>query len=58
VHNRGKALFTSRGIPWRLIYYEAFMEKKDALREEEFLKTGKGRERRKFLLSNFLEKIK
>jgi len=57
-HNQGKVPFTSRGIPWQLVYYEAFLEKEDALREERFLKTGKGRERRKFLLSAFYKKIK
>ena len=48
-HNCGKSSFSSRGIPWKLIYYEAFLNKKDALREEAFLKTGKGRERIKYL---------
>ncbi len=50
-HNFGKSKFSSRGIPWKIIYYEAFLDKKDALREEKFLKTGKGRERLKFLLT-------
>ena len=49
-HNRKKSDFTSKGIPWKLIYYEAFLDKKDAIREENFLKTGKGRERIKYLL--------
>jgi hypothetical protein len=40
-----------------LIYYEAFTEKIDSLNEEKFLKTGKGRERRKILLSRFLKKL-
>lgn len=56
-HNAGKVSFTSRGLPWVLVYYEAFIIKTDALREEKFLKTGKVRERRKFILSEF-EKIK
>ncbi len=57
-HNRKKSPFTTRGVPWKLIYYEAFIEKIDALREEKFLKTGKGRERRKYLLANFLDNLK
>jgi len=48
-HNRGKSEFTSKGIPWKLIYYEAFINKEDALREENFLKTGKGRKRIEYL---------
>jgi len=50
-HNSGKSNFSSKGIPWELIYYEAFLNKTDALREEKFLKTGKGRERIKYLFS-------
>jgi len=48
-HNSGKSNFSRKGPPWRLIYYEAFLNKKDALREETFLKSGKGRERLKYL---------
>lgn len=44
-HNRGDSDFTNRGRPWKLLYYEAFIDKKDAEREEVFLKMGKGRER-------------
>lgn len=51
-HNSGHNIFTSRGIPWKLIYYEAFLSKDDAINEERFLKTGKGRERLKYLLEN------
>ncbi len=49
-HNRGKVLSTKSGVPWHLIYYEAFISKTDARREEIFLKTGKGRERIRWLL--------
>ncbi len=55
-HNQRQTPFTKKGIPWEIIYYEAFVEKADALREELFLKSGKGRERRKYLLKSFLEK--
>jgi len=50
-HNNKVTKSTRFGIPWKLIYYEAFNNKKDALREEKFLKTGKGRERIKYLFS-------
>lgn len=51
-HNRGKTISTKPGIPWKLVYYEAFENEKDARREELFLKSGKGRERIKHLLKN------
>ena len=53
-HNSGKSNYTSQGMPWKLIYYEVFKSKIDAQREEEFLKTGKGRERLNFLLKDTL----
>ncbi len=50
-HNSGSgSIFTKKGIPWKLIYYEAFLRKENAQIEERFLKTGKGRERMKFIL--------
>lgn len=49
-HNSGKSTFTRDNGPWKLVYYEVFSSKTDAEREEEFLKSGKGRERIKFLL--------
>ena len=48
--NRGKVASTKARTPWELIYYEGFASKTDALREELFLKPGKGRERLKYLL--------
>ena len=55
-HNRGETKSTRAGIPWKLIYYEGFLNKTDALREEKFLKSGKGRERIKYLLKRTFEK--
>ena len=51
-HNAGKVKSTKKYRPFELIYYECFNNKKDAMIEENFLKTGKGRERLKFLLKN------
>ena len=51
-HNDGKVKSTKGGRPWKLLYYEAFAEKKHARKEEIFLKSGKGRERIKWLLKN------
>ena len=55
-HNLGEVSSTRSGIPWRLVYYQAFLSKTDALREELFLKTGKGKERIKYLLKETFEK--
>lgn len=50
-HNAGNSKFTGDNRPWELLYYEAFINKDDAIREEKFLKSGKGRERIKYLFS-------
>ncbi len=55
-HKSGKSTYTKNNGQWRLIYYEAFISKSDALREEKFLKSGKGRDRIEYLLKN-LEKV-
>ena len=57
-HNCGYNKFTSHGIPWKLVYYEIFNDQTDALNEEKFLKSGKGRDRLKFLLKNTMNKLK
>lgn len=49
-HDQGKSVFTKNNGPWKLVYYEAFLSKSDAKKEEAFLKTGKGKERIKYLL--------
>ncbi|HEY4488713.1 MAG TPA: GIY-YIG nuclease family protein [Candidatus Paceibacterota bacterium] len=50
-HNSGHSGFTKSGAPWKLVYYEAFISRRDARREELFLKSGKGKERIKYLLT-------
>jgi putative endonuclease len=42
-HRDGKSLATSHRGPWRLIYYEAYLEEADALGREKYLKSGGGR---------------
>jgi putative endonuclease len=42
-HNQGKVISTKPYLPWRLVYYEAFLSEKDArIREQKFKKHGKG----------------
>ncbi|OGZ43279.1 MAG: hypothetical protein A2756_04120 [Candidatus Ryanbacteria bacterium RIFCSPHIGHO2_01_FULL_48_27] len=50
-HNSSNTGFTGSNGPWKLVYYEAFLSKEDARREELFLKSGKGKERIKHLLT-------
>ncbi len=38
IHNRGEAYWTKRYSPWRLIYFEGYRSKEDALRRERQLK--------------------
>lgn len=50
-HNNGSSDFTKdNGGPWKLVYYEALIDKQKAQIEEKFLKSGKVRERIKYLL--------
>ncbi|OGD62937.1 hypothetical protein A2160_04180 [Candidatus Beckwithbacteria bacterium RBG_13_42_9] len=39
-HNQKNTLSTRYGIPWKLVYYEAFLSKRDAIIREKRLKTG------------------
>ena len=42
-HQGGESKSTKGRGPWRLIYYEAYLEKEDASGREVFLKSGGGR---------------
>src|SRR5947199_5659540 len=42
-HTRGASFATKSRGPWKLIYYEAYTERKDAEGREKFLKSGAGR---------------
>lgn len=37
-HNQGESLATKSGVPWKLIYYEAYTVKQHALERENKLK--------------------
>jgi len=55
-HEAGKSFATSYRGPWRLIYYEAYLEEADALGREKYLKSGGGRRFLKAQLRNHLKK--
>lgn len=42
-HQNGVSRSTKSRRPWKLIYYEAYLEMQDAMGREEFLKSGSGR---------------
>lgn len=54
-HVTGTALATSYRGPWKLIYYEAYLERDDALGRERYLKSGAGRRFLKAQLRNYLK---
>ena len=53
-HNEGKSVYTKGRGPFKLIYYEACIEQKDARSRELYLKTGKGKRYIKSRLKRFL----
>lgn len=55
-HNSGKSAATKPYTPYKLIYYEAFFNRKDAKSREKYLKSGWGRKSIRKLLKNYLEK--
>ena len=51
-HNKGLVRSTKGRRPFKLVYFEEFSNKSDALNREKFFKTGKGREFLKEKLKN------
>ena len=41
-HNKSLNNYTKKFCPWRLIYFEMYTTKEDALNREKFLKSGSG----------------
>ncbi len=56
-HRSGQATSTRNRRPLKLIYYEAFLLKEDAVAREEFLKSGYGRKQLKSQLKRLFEKF-
>jgi putative endonuclease len=54
-HSQGNSFATSYRGPWKLIYYEAYLEQSDALGREKYLKSGAGR---RFLQSQLRNNLK
>jgi putative endonuclease len=54
LHNEGKVDSTKNRKPFKLIFYEAFIDKHDAFTREHWLKTGWGRNQIQKILKNYL----
>lgn len=52
-HNNGKIAVTRDREPFKLIYYEAYLNQQDATSKEKYLKTGWGRTHLKKVLKNY-----
>ena len=52
-HRSGQSDFTSRNGEFNLIFYEAYLNKKDAIEAEKYFKSGHGREVLREKLKNY-----
>ena len=52
-HNSGKSIYTSGKIPWKVVYYEIFPTKTEALKREKFLKKQRNRTFYEKLIQDF-----
>jgi putative endonuclease len=43
-HNQGKVTFTSKHLPWELVFFESFETRSEAAKREKLYKTGVGRD--------------
>lgn len=53
-HNQKLNFSTKRYSPWKLIYYEACVNDKDAKRREKYFKTNQGRRMMKTRIKEYL----
>ena len=50
-HNSGKSIFTSKFIPWKLVYKEEFDNQIEARKKEKYYKSSAGRRKIKLLIN-------
>ena len=53
LHNEGKSRYTSRKMPWKIVYFESFETRKEALEREKFLKKQKNKSFYESLINNW-----
>lgn len=51
-HNSGESKYTSRKVPWKLVYFENFETKSEALKRECFLKKQRNKDFYQRLVKN------
>lgn len=56
-HNTNKVFSTKGRNPLRLIYYEAYLNKKDAIKREKYFKTDNGKRSLRLMLVNYLKSL-
>ena len=56
-HNKGLNPSTAKRRPLKIIFYEAYLNKLDALRREQYLKTTDGKRGLKIILKETLKKL-
>jgi putative endonuclease len=54
-HINGKSFATKGRLPINLIFYEAFINQKDAIRREKYFKTNPGKRTLKLMLRNYFK---
>jgi len=57
-HNNGEVASTKPRTPLKLIFYEAYLNQKDALRREDYFKTTKGKRSLRIMLREYFQSIK
>lgn len=43
-HNAGLVTYSRKHMPWKLIHYETFITRSEAMKREQFFKSGAGRD--------------
>ena len=56
-HQNGEVFATKGRRPFKLIYYEAYLNKLDALKREKYFKTDKGKRSLRLMLKNYLHSL-
>lgn len=52
-HNKGLSKYTGKKLPWKIIYFEEYKTRKEAIVRERFLKEQRNREFYKKLINNW-----
>ena len=55
-HCKGMVNATKNRLPVKLIFYEAYLNKYDAIRREDYFKTSKGKQTLRNMLKKYLSK--